>query len=145
MSLTYTRCACYVLSFYLYSNLQALYPILPPLISFFFILYKTREDERLQDRYILCIFTCLLFLEAINQEPLGFLILLFILYEKLVLQFVLRTFEERILWDAFHMLAIYVLYTLLLSALHATPLASWDRLLIYTALEFILWRVYGRR
>ncbi|WP_286349228.1 hypothetical protein [Helicobacter felistomachi] len=99
---------------------------------------------RLQDRYVLCIFACLLLFEAINQEPLGFLILLFILYEKLILQFVLMAFEEHILWEAFHMLAIYVLYTWLLSTLHDTPLASWDRLLTYTALEFMLWRVYAR-
>ncbi|WP_221272477.1 MULTISPECIES: hypothetical protein [unclassified Helicobacter] len=99
---------------------------------------------RSQNRYILSIFACLLLFEAINQEPLGVLILLFILYEKIVLQFVLRAFEEHILWEAFHIVAIYVLYTLLLATLHDTPLVPWDRLLTYGALEFILWRVYAR-
>ncbi|BDQ27953.1 hypothetical protein ASB1_16290 [Helicobacter heilmannii] len=86
----------------------------------------------------------MLFFEAIHQEPLGILILLFILYEKIVVQFVLRAFEDHILWEAFHMLSIYVLYTLLLSTLHDTPIAPWDRLLTYTGIEFILWRVYAR-
>ncbi|BCZ17128.1 hypothetical protein NHP190003_04100 [Helicobacter sp. NHP19-003] len=144
LRLTYTHCTLYVLGFYLYSNLQALYPIYPPLLSLLFMLYKNRGEVRLQDRYILCIFACLLLFEAINQEPLGVLILLFILYEKIVLQFVLRTFEEHILWEVFHMVAVYVLYTLLLATLHDTPLAPWDRLLTYSALEFILWRAYAR-
>ncbi|GMB95254.1 hypothetical protein NHP21011_13550 [Helicobacter heilmannii] len=144
LNLTYTRCVLAVLTFYLYSNLQALYPTLPPLLSLLFILFKNREEVRVQDRYVLSIFAGLLFFEAIHQEPLGILILLFILYEKIVVQFVLRAFEDHILWEAFHMLSIYVLYTLLLSTLHDTPLAPWDRLLTYTGIEFILWRVYAR-
>ncbi|BDQ27954.1 hypothetical protein ASB1_16300 [Helicobacter heilmannii] len=49
LNLTYTRCVLAVLTFYLYNNLQALYPTLPPLLSLLFILFKNREEVRVQE------------------------------------------------------------------------------------------------
>ncbi len=134
----------YGLCFYLYSNLCSLYPTMPPLIGFLFILYKTRETKEHQDRYVVWIFICLLLLEAIHQEPLGFLILLFILYEELAIKRLLSILQEHILWNAFHILAIYVLYFTLLSSLHNTPLKMWDYLLFCSVVEFVLWRIYAK-
>ncbi|TSA87071.1 hypothetical protein FNE76_00585 [Helicobacter mehlei] len=139
----YTRWIAYGLGFYLYSNLKDLYLFLPPMIGFLFAFYRmlsAQEDQ--QNGWMLYIFFCLLCIEAIHLEPLGVLILLFILYDKIVVHWLLNMFADNPLGDALHIFAIYAIYFVILSFLNQNSVEMLRYLVGYSLFEFVLWRVY---
>ncbi|WP_285655338.1 hypothetical protein [Helicobacter bizzozeronii] len=139
----YARWIIYGLGFYLYSNLKDLYLFLPPMIGFLFAFYRmlsAQEDQ--QSGWVLYISFCLLCIETIHLEPLGVLILLFILYDKIVVRWLLNMFADNPLGDAFHIFAIYAIYFVMLSFLNQNSVEMLHYLVGYSLFEFGLWRVY---
>ncbi|MFC3847095.1 hypothetical protein ACFOPX_00905 [Helicobacter baculiformis] len=133
------------LGFYLYSNLRDIYAWLPPMLGFLFALYRhTLMQERPSARLLICIFACLASVELIHTEPLGVLILLFTLYEKFIVQRLLRAFQETFFGDLAHAFCIYTLYFMFLAMFHHNYTIIWGDVLSYSVLEFLLWRVYAR-
>lgn len=141
----YAKWVFYALGFYLYSNLKDLYAFLPPMIGFLFAFYRMLStQEHPQSAWVIFIFFCLLSIESIHLEPLGILIFLFIFYDKIVVKWLLNMFADHILGDAFHIFCIYAIYFIILASLHKSGVEMLGYLLGYTALEFLLWRVYAR-
>ncbi|WP_104749317.1 hypothetical protein [Helicobacter cynogastricus] len=133
------------LGFYLYSNLRDIYTWLPPMLGFLFALYRHALVQEKSSTYLLIwVFTCLLCVELIHTQPLGILILLFVLYEKLVVQYLLRVFQDNIFGDFVHAFLVYLIYFVILSFLYGYYSDMWDNALQYSVLEFLLWRIYAR-
>ncbi|WP_104578676.1 hypothetical protein [Helicobacter felis] len=133
------------LGFYFYSNLRDIYAWLPPMLGFLFALYRhTLAQEQPSTRLLLWIFACLLCVEFIHMQPLGVLILLFALYEKLVVRYLLRVFQENVFGDFIHALLIYLIYFAILSLLSGYYNDIWGDAIGYSFLEFLLWRIYAR-
>ncbi|WP_233711837.1 hypothetical protein [Helicobacter salomonis] len=133
------------LGFYLYSNLRDIYAWLPPMLGFLFALYRhTLVQEQPSTRLLVWVFSCLLCVELIHAQPLGVLILLFVLYEKFVVQSLLRVFQDNILGDFIHAFLIYLIYFAILAFLNDYSPDMWGNALHYSVLEFLLWRIYAR-
>ncbi|WP_231844197.1 hypothetical protein [Helicobacter felis] len=115
------------------------------MLGFLFALYRhTLAQEQPSTRLLLWIFACLLCVEFIHMQPLGVLILLFALYEKLVVRYLLRVFQENVFGDFVHALLIYLIYFAILSLLSGYYNDIWGDAIGYSFLEFLLWRIYAR-